>query len=53
MTNSVTISEELLNHMVDALTYLPHRQVVGILSLLADELSEEKEQAKPQLIVEK
>lgn len=46
---TITITEELLNRFVDALTYLPYRQVQDIFAQLAAELEEQPEE-KPQLI---
>ena len=53
MSNSVRISKELLDHLVDALTYLPYRQVQDVFAMLGDELAqqEEEQNEKPQLIV--
>lgn len=54
MSNSVRVSQELLDHLVDALTYLPYRQVQDVFAMLGDELSDqEKASENPQLIVRK
>lgn len=55
MSNSVKISQELLDHLVDALTYLPYRQVQDVFAMLGDELSDQEKasQEQPQLIVRK
>ena len=51
MTKRVTISSELLDQLVDALTHLPYRQVQNVFAMLGDELSDQETEQEPQLIV--
>ena len=47
----VSISEELLDQMVNELTKLPWRDVNAIFQQLGEDLEEGREQVKPQLMI--
>lgn len=51
MSSTVTISSELLDHIVNALTRLPYADVIPVLQMLAEELESKKAAAEqPQII---
>ena len=52
MQNSIRISEELLDSMVDALTKLPYRDVTHIFQRLSAELGPEPEVNEPKIIID-
>jgi len=51
MQNSIRISEELLDSMVDALTQLPYRDVTHIFQRLSAELGPAEPEQESKIIV--
>ena len=50
MSSTVTISEELLDLMVNAMTRLPYGDAAPIFSQLAEEMEKSREPQTPQII---
>lgn len=51
MPNTISLSEELLDMMVDAITKLPYREAQPIFERLGQELAPTPEQPEPQIIL--
>jgi hypothetical protein len=51
MQNTIRISEDFLNMVVNALTQLPYAEAMPIFERLAVELAPENQDPEPQIIV--